>query len=163
MTDTTTTSQNFTTLRPYVGQLTSAEWIQETPTNGQHVATLAVDSPTVFDTGTINGSNAGLNSSESGAMFKGRRHQISTPSLPDADTDGFAVAYGSIAPSVPPSSLVRHFALPGSLVRGCRTRSSADSEGNRRLAPQSGGGDRSSRRWNRHTRSLRPAPQFAPD
>jgi hypothetical protein len=66
------------------------------------VATLAVDSPAIFDHGTVNGASPGLISSESGAMFKGRR-QISTPSAPDMDADGFAVAYGSSAPAAPPS------------------------------------------------------------
>jgi len=99
----TTTSQSFTTMQAYAGPITSAEWIQEAPTIGRHVATLAPDSTVIFDAGTVNGANPGLISSEAGAMFKGRRHQISTPSSPDSDTDGFAVAYGSLAPAAPSS------------------------------------------------------------
>lgn len=97
-----TKSQSFTTLQPYAGPLTSAEWIQEAPTIGRHVATLAPDATVSFDAGTVNGANPGLNSSDAGAMFKGR-HQISTPSAPDSDSDGFAVAYGNIAPAPPAS------------------------------------------------------------
>ena len=99
-----TTSQSFVTHQPYTGPLTSAEWIQEAPTVGAHVAKLAPDSTVVFDSGTVNGSSPGLVSSEAGAMFHGRK-QISSPSLPDTDVapDGFAVAYGKRAPAPPGS------------------------------------------------------------
>ena len=97
-----TTGKSFTTLQAYAGPLTSAEWIQEAPTIGRRVATLAPDAPVSFDAGTVNGANPGLTSSDAGAMFKGR-HQISTPSAPDSDTDGFAVAYGNLAPAAAPS------------------------------------------------------------
>jgi len=97
-----TTSQSFTTLQAYSGPETSAEWIQEAPTIGRHVATLAPDTTVTFDGGTLNGANPGLVSTEAGAMFKGR-HQISTPSSPDSERDGFAVAYGAIAPPAPSS------------------------------------------------------------
>jgi len=90
-------------MQVYAGHMTSAEWIQEAPTIGRHVATLAPDSTVIFDAGTVNGADPGLINSEAGAMFKGRRHQISTPSLPDSDTDGFVVAYGSVAPPAPSS------------------------------------------------------------
>jgi len=99
----TTTSQTYTTMQAYAGPMTSAEWIQEAPTIGRHVATLAPDSTAIFDAGTVNGANPGLINSEAGDMFKGRRHQISTSSAPDSDTDGFAVAYGSVAPPAPSS------------------------------------------------------------
>jgi hypothetical protein len=97
-----TTSRSFTTLQAYAGPLASAECIQEAPAIGRRVATLAPDATVSFDAGTVNGANPGLTSSDAGAMFKGRR-QISTPSAPDSDTDGFAVSYGSIAPAAPPS------------------------------------------------------------
>jgi hypothetical protein len=98
----TTTLQSSTTVQPYSGPGASAEWIQEAPTVNRRVASLAPDSNVVFDLGTVNGGNAALTASESGAMTKGPR-QISTPSAPDPDGDGFAVAYGSVAPP-PPSS-----------------------------------------------------------
>jgi hypothetical protein len=99
----TTTSQSYSTMQSYSGPRTSAEWIQEAPTIGRHVATLAPDSTVIFDAGTVNGANPGFVNSEAGAMFKGRRHQISTPSVPDSDRDGFAVAYGSLGPPAPSS------------------------------------------------------------
>ena len=97
-----TTSQSSTTLHRYSGPETSAEWIQEAPTIGRHVATLAADATVTFDGGTLNGANPGLIDTDAGAMYKGR-HTISSPSVPDSDRDGFAVAYGALAPSAPPS------------------------------------------------------------
>lgn len=99
-----TTGQSFTTQQPYAGPLTSAEWVQEAPTVGAHVAKLAPDSTVVFDSGTANGRSPGLISTEAGTMFRGRK-QISTPSAPDTDAsaDGFAVSYGNIAPPAPVS------------------------------------------------------------
>jgi hypothetical protein len=100
----TTTGKSFTTQQAYTGPLTSVEWIQEAPTIGSRVAKLAPDGNVSFDLGTANGASPGLVSSESGVMFH-RLKQISTPSLPDRDTsaDGFAVAYGSVAPPAPNS------------------------------------------------------------
>jgi hypothetical protein len=97
-----TTGKSFTTTEGYSGPMTSVEWIQEAPTVGRHVATLAPDSTAIFDAGTVNGAGPGLTNSEAGAMFKGR-HQISTPSARDSDADGFAVAHGSVAPPTPSS------------------------------------------------------------
>jgi hypothetical protein len=99
----TTTHQSFTVSRTYFGPRTSAEWIQEAPTIGRHVATLADDSNVVFDLSRLNGSNPVLNTSESGAMYKGLTTRISTPSAPNPNRDGFAVAYGSVAPPAPTS------------------------------------------------------------
>lgn len=98
----TTTSQTFSTVKNYFGPTTSAEWIQEAPTIGRHVAKLAQDSNTIFDHGLLDGANPGLTVSNSGAMFKGRT-QISTPSAPNPNRDGFAVAFGSVAPPAPSS------------------------------------------------------------
>jgi hypothetical protein len=99
----TTTHKSFSIARSYSGPRTSAEWIQEAPTIGrQRVATLAADSNVLFDHGRVNLVDPGLNSSEAGAMFKGNL-QISTPSAPNPKRDGFAVAYGSVAPHAPSS------------------------------------------------------------
>jgi Peptidase A4 family len=97
-----TTGQSFTTKQVYSGPLTSAEWIHEAPTVGRRVATLSPDSADVFDLATVNSGNPGLTAADAGAMFKGR-HQISTPSAPDSDGDGFTVANSNVAPSPPPS------------------------------------------------------------
>ncbi len=96
----TTTGQSFSTQQPYSGPGASAEWIQEAPTIGNHVATLADDSTVTFDPGTVNAGNPGLVPADAGVMLK-RRKQISTPSSPNTARDGFAVAYGAVAPPAP--------------------------------------------------------------
>jgi hypothetical protein len=98
----TTTGQSFTTQQSYSGPGTSAEWIEEAPTVGGRVAPLANYGLDTFDPGTVNGGNPGLTAADSGAMVQSRT-QVSTPSNPDADTDGFNVQYGSSVPA-PPSS-----------------------------------------------------------
>lgn len=98
----TTTGRSFSTQQAYAGPRASVEWIQESPFVGNHLAKLATFSTTPFDPGTINGVSAGLVASESGVLVRGRR-QLATPSVPDSDTDGFAVAYGAIAPPPPAS------------------------------------------------------------
>jgi hypothetical protein len=98
----TTTHQSFTTVRTYTGPRTSAEWIQEAPTLGQRVAALAADSNVIFDLGTVSGANPALTASDAGSMYKGRV-RISTPSAPNPARNGFAVAYGSVAPPAPSS------------------------------------------------------------
>ena len=97
-----TTGKSFTATKSYSGAQTSAEWIEEAPTVGGHLATLAHYGSAVFDPGTVNGGNPHLTFSNSGDMIQGGK-QVSTPSTPDTDTDGFKVAYGSTQPS-PPSS-----------------------------------------------------------
>ena len=94
--------QSFSTTQNYSGPLTSAEWVEEAPTVGGHVATLANYGSSVFDPGTVNGSPVVLNASEAGVMIQGRS-QVSTPSAPDSEADGFAVAYGATAPAPPAS------------------------------------------------------------
>jgi hypothetical protein len=66
------------------------------------VATLANYGHTTFDPGTVNGANPGLTASDGGVMVQ-KRVQVSTPSNPDSDTDGFNIAYGASAPAPPPS------------------------------------------------------------
>jgi Peptidase A4 family len=97
-----TTHQSFTVSKTYNGPRTSAEWIQERPRIGHKVATLAHDSNVTFDLGTVNGANPGLTTSDAGAMYAGQA-RISTPSAPNPNRDGFAVAYGSAAPPAPSS------------------------------------------------------------
>ncbi len=100
--DDTTQGWSFTTTQSYSGPATSAEWIEEAPTIGGHVATLAHYGQTTFDPGTVNGGNPNLVVSDGGVMIQ-RRTQVSTPSVPDSDTDGFNVAYGSTSPPAPAS------------------------------------------------------------
>ena len=98
-----TTGQSFTTTQTYSGPGTSVEWIEEAPTVGGRVATLAhYSSPDTFDPGSANGASPGLTPADSGVMVQ-KRVQVSTPSDPDSDGDGFNVSYGATAPA-PPSS-----------------------------------------------------------
>jgi hypothetical protein len=95
-------NQSFTITQSYKGQLTSAEWIEEAPSIGR-IATLAqYGSPLTIDPGTVNGGNPGLVAADGGVMVQ-RAGQVSTPSNPDSDTDGFAMRYGSTAPAPPGS------------------------------------------------------------
>jgi len=97
-----TEGETFTTTQAYSGPAESAEWIEEAPTIGGRVATLANYGTATFDPGTVNGVDPGLVIGDGGVMVQ-KRQQVSTPSQPDSDTDGFAVAYGSTAPAAPVS------------------------------------------------------------
>lgn len=97
-----TRSESFTTQQAYSGPQTSAEWIQEAPTVGGRVAKLASYSQTTFDPGTVNGVSPSLAAANGGVMVQ-NNVQVSTPSLPDTDTDGFNMAYGSTSPAAPTS------------------------------------------------------------
>jgi Peptidase A4 family len=99
----TTTGKSFSTNQSYSGPGTSAEWIEEAPSVGGRIATLAhYTSPDTFDPETANGSNPGLTAADGGVMIQ-KHQQVSTPSVPDGDTDGFNMAYGSSAPAPPAS------------------------------------------------------------
>jgi hypothetical protein len=102
----TTNGQAFTTNQAYSGQMSSAEWIQEAPTVGDRVprvARLADDGTVVFDNCLANGVNPDFTFSDSGFMAKrGGRDVISTPSPPNPEGNGFAVAFGKHAPPAPP-------------------------------------------------------------
>jgi len=98
----TTSGATFSINQTYNGQLTSAEWIEEAPSVGGRIAPLANYGQATFDPGTVNGHNPGLVAADGGVMIQGRS-QVSTPSNPDSDTDGFNMAYGSTAPSPPKS------------------------------------------------------------
>jgi hypothetical protein len=99
----TTTGKSFTTTKTYTGPGTSVEWVEEAPTVGGHQATLAhYSSPDLFDPGTANNANPGLTTADSGVMIQ-QHKQVSTPSVPDSDTDGFNMSYGSSVPPAPGS------------------------------------------------------------
>jgi len=93
---------SFTTQQSYSGARTSAEWIEEAPSVNGRTATLAHYGSSTFDPGTVNGASPKLVPSDGGALVQGST-QVSTPSNPDSDADGFNIRYGSTAPS-PPSS-----------------------------------------------------------
>lgn len=100
--DDNTTGQSFTTTQAYSGPAQSAEWIMEAPEVGGRISTLADYGQTTFDPGTVNGGNPSLVANDGGVMIQ-HNVQVSTPSNPDSDTDGFNVAYGSTAPAAPQS------------------------------------------------------------
>jgi hypothetical protein len=100
--DDTTSGASFTTVRSYRGPASSAEWIEEAPTVGNNVATLAHYGKTAFNPLTARGVDPELVSSEAGVMVQ-HGVQVSTPSVPDPARNGFAIAYGSSQPP-PPSS-----------------------------------------------------------
>ena len=95
----TTEGWTFMLDKRYAGQQSSVEWITEAPTYGQIVA-LADYGQTEFDDGTANGSSPGFVAADGGVMIQDGVH-VSTPSMPDADADGFAVAYGAASPPAP--------------------------------------------------------------
>lgn len=97
-----TTGASYTTTKTYTGPQTSAEWIEEAPEVGGRIATLANYGLATFDPGTVNGANPLLTASEGGVMVQ-KGVQVSTPSNPDSDTDGFNAKYGSTAPAPPAS------------------------------------------------------------
>jgi hypothetical protein len=99
----TTSGQSFTTEQKYSGPMTSAEWIQEAPSVNGHVARLADDGTVEFDHCLANGANPAFTVADSGVMAKrGGRLVISTPSPPNPDGNGFAVAFGDVQPPPPP-------------------------------------------------------------
>ena len=98
-----TTGASFTTTRTYSGPGSSAEWIEEAPSVGGRIASLArYSSPDTFDPGTANGLSPALAAADGGVMIQ-KGVQVSTPSAPDHDSDGFNMAYGSTAPAAPGS------------------------------------------------------------
>jgi hypothetical protein len=93
---------SFSTKQRYTGPQSSAEWVVEAPTVGGQIARLANYGSATLDPGTVNGGNPLLNAGQGGVMVQNGA-QVSTPSNPDADTDGFSAAYGSTAVAPPPS------------------------------------------------------------
>jgi hypothetical protein len=98
----TSRNESFSTVRTYTGPQTSAEWVEEAPTVGGHIAPLASYGQATFDPGTVNGINPRLTAADGGVMIQ-KGIQVSSPSGPDTDTDGFTMAYGARAPSPPAS------------------------------------------------------------
>ena len=96
-------SESYSTVQTYTGPLSSAEWIVEAPTvSSGAIAPLSHYGTTAFDPGTVNGGSPGLVAADGGAMFQ-RGKQVSTPSVPDSDQDGFTMRYGSSTPGAPSS------------------------------------------------------------
>jgi hypothetical protein len=88
-----TTGQSFSTTVPYASTHATAEWIEETPltlgTGGAGLASLPNLTNTPFSSGTTNGANAGLKSSEEIQLIDSNNNVIGTPSAPNSSANGF--------------------------------------------------------------------------
>jgi hypothetical protein len=105
-----TSGDAFSTVQAYSGDQSSAEWIMERPfvcanegCTSYVISTLADYGEMTFEPVSVNGGNPGLNTSEVGSMFNSSDQVISAASSPDGSTDGFNLAYGSVAPAPPPT------------------------------------------------------------
>ena len=95
-------SGSYATTRAYTGSASSAEWIEEAPIVSGRTTLLAAHSTIVFDHASLDGGNPGLVSLDAGAMIR-RGFLVDTPSAPDADADGFALAEQATSPPRPRS------------------------------------------------------------
>ncbi|HUY63735.1 MAG TPA: G1 family glutamic endopeptidase [Acidimicrobiales bacterium] len=94
----------------YSGTGASVEWIMEAPGTNGSVSTLARYSTFDFDSATANGANPRFSTIDQGRMVQSQASLlgttatvVSSPSSPDTDTNGFALAYGAKAPAPPKS------------------------------------------------------------
>ncbi len=101
-----TQGETFTTTVPYSSTHATAEWIEETPleigTNAGFAA-LPNLSNANFDLAAVNGSSAGLKSSEEMDLIDGSGNVIGAPSAPDSDSDGFGVCAWATSCTAPSS------------------------------------------------------------
>jgi len=93
-------SGSYSTTRPYTGPGTSVEWIKEAPVVDGRATALAVHGTLVFDNARVNGRNPALVADDAGAMIR-RGVQADTPSAPDTDGNGFALAQQALPPDPP--------------------------------------------------------------
>lgn len=95
-----TSARTFTTQQSYSGPLSSAEWIEEAPQVNGSISPMASYGEGSFVPETVDGGNPGFTSSDAGVLVQ-NNVQVSTPSSPNVETDGFNVAYGATAPPPP--------------------------------------------------------------
>jgi hypothetical protein len=116
---------SYSTTQTYTGPLSSAEWIEEATSGKSGVSTLANYGSVLFDFqdqvsigGGPMGSPQFTTADEVSLNQKGVTGDYSTPSDPDADLDGFFVAYSQAVPnhSAPPGPWVETTVLPPGLV-----------------------------------------------
>ena len=93
-------SGSYTTTRAYSGPATSAEWIEEAPIVEGRATRLAVHGTVAFDNATLDGRSPKLAVENGGAMIR-RGVLVDTPSAPDADANGFALAQRPVPPAPP--------------------------------------------------------------
>jgi len=114
-----TKNWHFSKVVTYSGDLTSAEWIVERPTEcgffSCSLTSLADYGQAAFDVfDTVNNISPVLVPSESITLTQGDK-ALSTPSDPDGDQDGFTVAYGAQKPP-PPGPLIVTKSLPDAFL-----------------------------------------------
>ena len=102
-----TENWTFSTQQTYTGNQSSAEWIMEAPEecsgNNCEIETLAHYGQTTFEPLNANSQDPDLVASEGGVMIQ-NDVEVSCPSVPDAEGNGFAVAYGATCPPPPGST-----------------------------------------------------------
>lgn len=101
-----TRNWTFRTVRTYSGPRTSAEWIVEAPQVNGRNSVLADYGRTAFNLCRVNGRYPRLMKSNGGVMTQ-NNVQVSTPSAPDSEGDGFTIAYGRTLPPAPGSAAKR--------------------------------------------------------
>ena len=115
----------YSTFVGYAGQLSSAEWIEEATSGPLGVETLADYEYVLFDFNDQVATGGGqlgppqfTTAEEVSLNQKGASGDYSTPSDPDADLDGFFVAYSQLVPNhaAPPGPWITTTALPPALV-----------------------------------------------
>jgi hypothetical protein len=87
-----TRNESFTQTVPYSSTHATAEWISETPLligTGAGLASLPNLSTTPFTSGTTNGQNAGLKTSEEMQLIDSNSNVIGSPSAPNSSANGF--------------------------------------------------------------------------
>ena len=101
--DDLTQNTHFYTQQNYTGPGASVEWIMEAPTLRNGATTLAHYSTTYFDFCEYNNQNPPAFAAGDRGVLVSNRKPVSTPSLPDSDSDGFAISYGAKPPVPNPS------------------------------------------------------------
>lgn len=91
---------SFSTVRAYAGPGSSAEWIEEAPIVAGRLAALARHGMTGFDNAMLNRASPRFVPSEAGVLVRSGS-ALETPSAPDSDRNGFALAEGAAAPPAP--------------------------------------------------------------
>src|SRR5262249_28926833 len=91
----------------YKGPQTSADLIQEAPTNKQgNIVPIATTSLVTFRNARVNGNGARLTLVQREVLLQSGK-QVSTPSGPNREQTGFTVSTGAALPAAPQTPLVQ--------------------------------------------------------
>ncbi len=99
-----TNGRSISTTQTYSGPQASAEFIHEAPSSGGNVVTLSHTSPVPFYNAYVNGTSAGLTSSQRVSLVQ-NSSQVETPSAPNEAVNGFTMAYSASTPLPPATPL----------------------------------------------------------